>query len=250
MDTSTAVALIPARAGSSRVPGKNIRRLGGHPLIAYAIAAARESGVFDEVMVSTDAEEIAEISRYYGASVPFLRPQEYATGDSPDIEWLVYTLKELRAMGQQFSHCSILRPTSPFRSAATIRRAWQELSAHPQADSLRAVEKARQHPGKMWIRNGEYMVPVLPFATPRQPWHSTPYQELPEVYAQNASLEIARVDAVLQTNTLTGSVVLPFFTNPIEGFDINLPDEWAAAEVMLAQGAASLPSVNTTPWSS
>jgi N-acylneuraminate cytidylyltransferase len=84
----TIVGLIPARAGSKRVPDKNIRLLAGHPVIAYTIAAALESAVFSDVIVSTDSEQYAEIVRYYGAEVPFLRPSELAGDISPDIQWL------------------------------------------------------------------------------------------------------------------------------------------------------------------
>ena len=96
----TIVALIPARAGSKRVPDKNIRPLAGHPLMAYTIEAALESGIFADVIVSTDSERYAEIARYYGAEVPFLRPPELAGDVSPDIEWIEYTLKRLRADGR------------------------------------------------------------------------------------------------------------------------------------------------------
>ncbi len=88
----TIVALIPARAGSKRVPDKNIRSLAGHPVIAYTIAAALESEVFSDVIVSTDSEQYAEIARYYGAEVPFLRPSELAGDISPDIVWLLYPI--------------------------------------------------------------------------------------------------------------------------------------------------------------
>src|SRR4249920_3201072 len=91
----SAVAFIPARLGSKRVPGKNIRALAGHPMLAYTIAPAIESGVFSSVIVSTDSEEIAAIARHYGAEVPFLRPAEYATATSPDIEWIAWTLERL-----------------------------------------------------------------------------------------------------------------------------------------------------------
>ena len=91
----SAVALIPARQGSKRVPGKNVRLLHGHPTIAYTIAPALESGVFESVIVSTDSEEIAEVARHYGAEVPFLRPAAFASDTSPDIEWLGYTLRQL-----------------------------------------------------------------------------------------------------------------------------------------------------------
>src|SRR6185503_21385867 len=119
----SAVAFIPARQGSKRVPGKNIRLLGGHPMLAYSIAPALDSGVFESVIVSTDSEEIAAIARHYGAEVPFLRPAALASDTSPDIEWLEYTLNELSGHGRTWECFSLLRPTSPVRTAATIRRA-------------------------------------------------------------------------------------------------------------------------------
>ena len=97
--TPSVVAFIPARSGSKRVPGKNVRPLAGHPLIAYSIAAALDSGIFSAVVVSTDSEEIAEIARHYGADVPFLRPVEFAGDTSPDIEWLEHALTALREQG-------------------------------------------------------------------------------------------------------------------------------------------------------
>jgi N-acylneuraminate cytidylyltransferase len=97
------------------VPQKNIRLLAGHPLIAYTIAAALESEVFSDVIVSTDSEQYVEIARYYGAEVPFLRPSELAGDVSPDIEWLAYTLEKLAENGRKYDCFSILRPTSPFR---------------------------------------------------------------------------------------------------------------------------------------
>src|SRR5215216_3400069 len=98
----TVVALIPARDGSKRIPAKNIRPLGGHPMIAYAIASAIESGVFVDVIVSTDSEETAAIARHYGAEVPFLRPEEMAGSTSSDIEWVEYTIRRLRDEGRSW----------------------------------------------------------------------------------------------------------------------------------------------------
>ncbi len=175
------VALIPARSGSKRVPDKNINLLAGHPLIAYSIAAALQSKIFKTVIVSTDSGRYADIARYYGAEVPFLRPAKIAGDTSPDIEWVEYTLKQLRHNGQEYEYFSILRPTSPFRLPATIRRAWQEFLAQEGVDSLRAVEKCRQHPGKMWIVRGNRMVPLLPMGPAEQPWHSSQYPSLPGV---------------------------------------------------------------------
>ncbi|MDH7487331.1 MAG: acylneuraminate cytidylyltransferase family protein [Anaerolineae bacterium] len=241
------VALIPARSGSQRMPDKNIRPLAGHPLMAYTIAAALQSGVFDAVVVSTDAERYAEIARHYGAEVPFLRPAEFAGPLSPDIEWVEYTLKRLRDEGRTYDCFSILRPTSPFRQAETIRRAWREFLQEEGVDSLRAVEKCRQHPGKMWVVRGKRMMPLLPLSPAEQPWHSSQYQSLPEVYVQNASLEIAWTRVVFEGRTIAGTVIMPFFTQGYEGFDINEARDWWYAEHLLARGEARLPEIAQEP---
>ena len=248
------VALIPARHGSKRVPGKNVRVLHGHPAIAYTIAPALESAVFDAVIVSTDSEEIADVARHYGAEVPFLRPAAFASDTSPDIEWLEYTLAELRRQGREWECFSLLRPTSPFRTADTLRRAWARFATQEGVDSLRAVEKCAQHPGKMWVLRGDRMFPLLPFGQAtapgggEQPWHSTPYQALPPVYVQNASLEIAWSRVVSERRTIAGDVIVPFVTEGYEGFDINDPHDWMIAEQLLAEGAVQLPRVDQLPY--
>lgn len=248
-DSPKIVALIPARAGSKRVQDKNIRVLSGHPVIAYTIAAALESGVFADVVVSTDSEKYAAVARHYGAQVPFLRPTEMAGDLSPDVEWVEDTLERLRDAGSAYDCFSILRPTSPFRQAETIRRAWQQFLAHDDVDSLRAVEKCKQHPGKMWVVRGRYMVPLLPLTPPGgQPWHSSQYQSLPEVYAQNASLEIAWTRVVFEGHTIAGDTLMPFFTEGYEGFDINQPMDWQIALELVRSGQAALPTVEQNPY--
>ena len=204
--------------------------------------------MFNSVIVSTDSEEIAAVARHYGAEVPFLRPAAFATDTSPDIEWLDYTLAELRRQGRTWNAFSILRPTSPFRTAETIRRAWSRFTAQDGVDSLRAVEKCAQHPGKMWIVRGERMFPLLPFGPSEQPWHSTPYQALPTVYVQNASLEIAWTRVVFEGRTIAGDVIVPFFTEGHEGVDINDEHDWMLAERLLAEGSAQLPLVRQAPY--
>jgi len=245
----TILALIPARSGSKRVPDKNIRPLAGHPLIAYTVAAALSSKIFSDVIVSTDSEHYAEIVKYYGAKVPFLRPVELAGDQSPDIEWLQYTLSRLQEAGRSYDCFSILRPTSPFRMPATIQRAWQEFSAQTGVDSLRAVEKCTQHPGKMWVVRSNRMMPLLPLGPAEQPWHSSQYPSLPEIYVQNASLEIAWSLVVLKDRTIAGNVVMPFFTTDYEGFDVNNEYDWQLAEHTVQKGDAKLPDVSQPAYS-
>jgi N-acylneuraminate cytidylyltransferase len=236
--TPSCIALIPARSGSKRVPDKNIRPLAGHPLIAYSISAALQSGVFAAVIVSTDSERYAQVARYYGAKVPFMRPAEYSGDTSPDIEWVEYTLNRLADEGRPYDCFSILRPTSPFRLPETIQRAWSEFLAETGVDSLRAVEKCSQHPGKMWVVRGRRMLPLLPIGPADQPWHSSQYPSLPEVYVQNASLEIAWSRVVFDTRTIAGHVVMPFLTREAEGFDVNSPYDWDLAEHRIKSGTA------------
>jgi N-acylneuraminate cytidylyltransferase len=244
-----AVALIPARSGSVRVPHKNIRRLGGHPLIAYTIAAARGSAVFDSVVVSTDSEDYARIARHYGAEVPFLRDEAMAASTSPDIEWVLHALDALNGQGRDFDAFSILRPTSPFRKPETIQRAWKSFIDAEGVDSLRAVEPVEQHPGKMWVVRGERMTPLMPL-NPEDgpPWHSQQKASLPKVYVQNASLEIAWTEMARRTSSIAGSVLLPFLTEGDEGVDINGPQDWWYAEHLISTGEARLPAVAEPPY--
>lgn len=237
------VAFVPARSGSKRVPNKNIKPLNGHPMLAYTVRAAIDSGVFDAVICATDSELYADVARHYGAEVPFLRPPEISGDKSPDIEWVVWMLKTLKQQGRQYEIYSILRPTSPFRLPGTIQRAWGLFAQDKSADSLRAVEKCKQHPGKMWVIRGKHMLPVMPFTIGTTPWHSSQYAALPEIYAQDASLEIAWTRIALEGNSIAGESIIPFISEGLEGFDVNEPDDWFLAEHYLAKGEARLPSI-------
>lgn len=244
---SSNVAFIPARSGSKRILNKNIRPLAGHPLLAYTVRAAIDSGVFDAVVCATDSEEYAEVARYYGAEVPFLRSSEISGDKSPDIEWIVWMLQMLRAAGREFEVFSILRPTSPFRQTDTIRRAWKTFRADPQVDSLRAIDKCRQHPGKMWVIRGQRMLPLLPFSNGATPWHSSQYAALPEIFVQDASLEIAWTRIPLEQNSIAGEAIIPFVSQGYEGFDINEPEDWWLAERLLGVQEACLPKIELPP---
>lgn len=244
MEKIRSVAFIPARSGSKRIPNKNIKLLGGHPLLAYSISAALNSGIFDSVICATDSKNYASVARHYGAEVPFLRPASISGDDSPDIEWVSWMLKQLSDQGNVFNVFSILRPTSPFRSSLTIQKAWAKFISDFGADSLRAVEKCKEHPGKMWVLREERMLPLLPLLNNGTPWHSSQYAALPEIYTQNASLEIAWSRVALEGNSIAGSSVIPFFSDGLEGFDLNSNEDWWLAEKYVSQNAGILPLIN------
>ncbi len=249
----TAIALIPARGGSKRLPGKNIKELAGHPLLAYTIAAAKQSECFEKVLVSSDDTETLETASRFGADC-IRRPDGYSGDTSPDIEWVKHALK----VATDFDTFSILRPTSPFRLPETINRAFREWNEANRADeftgtdgtgyqqerrytSLRAVELAGQHPGKMWTIKGRELVPFT--LQPPQPFHDSQYASLPQVWVQNASLEIAWVQTVELTGTISGPRVMAFETAGREGFDINTLPDWEMAEQMVRNGEWELPDV-------
>jgi len=234
------VALIPARSGSERVRDKNIRPLAGHPLLAYAIASARQSGLFDRVVCSTDSGKIAEVAQRYGADVPFLRPANLATATSPDIEWITHALEQL---DEHYDLFAVVRATNPFRGPDVLRRGLEQLLTTPEADSIRAVELVKQHPGKMWVLEGKLMRPLLDQSQLDVAWHAGQFQALPPIYVQNSALEIAWTRVVSQTGTREGRVVTPFLTAGHEGFNIDDEEDWDRARRLLDAGDAELPDV-------
>ena len=234
------VALIPARSGSERVRDKNTRPLAGHPLLAYAIASARQAGIFDRIVCSTDNGKIAAVAQRYGADTPFLRPAKFATSTSPDIEWITHALDQL---DEHYDLFAIVRATNPFRGPDVLIRGLEQLLATPEADSIRAVELVKQHPGKMWVLEGKTMRPLLDQSHLDSAWHAGQYQALPEIYVQNSALEIAWTRVVSQTGTREGSVVAPFLTRGHEGFNIDDEEDWDRARRLLGGGEAALPEV-------
>lgn len=238
------IALIPARGGSKRIKNKNIKQFGKHPLIAYTIKIAFQSKLFSRIIVSTESSKIAEISKYYGAEVPFLRPAEFATDLSPDIDWLKYTLKKLEILKNKITYFSILRPTNPFRSTQMILKAWKILANDRNAHSIRAIEKCAEHPAKMWILKSKTMNPVLKNPDKRDiEWFSSPYQSLPLIYKQNGSLEITKSEIPIKTNSISGNNIIPFITDGFEGYDINSQKDWVYAQYLLKTNQAKLPEI-------
>jgi len=215
------LALIPARQGSERIKNKNIIKIYNHPLIAYTINVAKESGLFDKIVVSTDSPKYSKISKKYGAEVPFLRPSNISTSISPDYQWVNYTIKKLEKMGFFFSHFFILRPTSPFRKVSTILNAWKKFKKNKTVESLRAVEICKQHPGKMWLKSKGFIKPFFPGKKNNQPYHNLQFKSLPKILVQNASLEISKVKVLNLYKSITGKRIIPFYTKDQEGFDIN-----------------------------
>ena len=242
------IALIPARSGSKRVPNKNIKLINEHPLLAYSIEAALNSKVFDMVVCATDDEEYADIAKYYGANVPFLRSKEISGDSSPDIEWVEWILQKLEEEGLYFDIFSILRPTCPLRNPKSIKEAWNVFTDDKKADSLRAIQKCKEHPGKMWNLAGNRMKPVIEGLIDNTPWHSCQYAALPEIYSQNASLEIAWVKSMKKYKSISGKEIIPYITKNLEGFDINSPEDIVLLDHYVKKDESLLPIIQKKPY--
>lgn len=229
------LALIPARGGSKSVPRKNIIPLMGKPMIAWAIEHALASEHITRVVVTTDDEEIAAVARAHGAEVPFMRPAELAQDLSVDIEFHRHAVEWLRDKEGYVPDMVInLRPTPPSRQPAVIDQAIETFAAHPEVDSLRSVHLAEQSPFKMWILDEKgLMQAVAPLPHIAEPYNQ-PRQELPLVYWQDGYIDITRPSVILEQNSTTGRVIIPFLIEE-PAADVDYPDELGEAEAQLRE---------------
>ncbi len=241
MENKEIIALIPARAGSSRIPGKNIKDFFGHPLLAYTIVQAKESGIFSRIIVSSDSIEYLNIAEKYGAQV-VRRPFPISDVLSTDFEWIGHVMGHLKKFYEIPDCFAILRPTNPFRQPETIRRAWKQFAEYDQpCDSIRAVAKCKQHPYKMWLvrpddNDREIMLPM----SENIDTCNSPYQGLPVVYAQTAALEVSWTNNLIEYGNVSGKIVRPFYMPEYESLDINLPVDWFLAEEIYKKGLVRL----------
>lgn len=226
------LALIPARSGSGRIPGKNIKPLKGKPLISYTIEAAQGARLIDRIIITTDSEEIASVARMHGIEVPFLRPADISRSDSTEMEFLEHALDWLREYeGYEPELIVLLYPTSPFRKTESIDAAIREMSRHPEADSLRSVRICSEHPYKMWMLKDGYLQPFV--KAEDSAVHTLSFQSLPTVYVQNASIYITKPATIRLKKSPVGDIVVPFIMDELESLDINNPLDFEFAEYYL-----------------
>jgi len=198
--------------------------------VDWTVDSAFLSGVFDDVVVCSDVP-IGSDRPNHALPKTLVQPYPLHRDDCRDIEWVKDALNQLPT----YDAFAILRPTSPFRDAATIRKAWDHFLNHQPADSLRGVRSVREHPGKMWVTEGNRLLPLLPFRHMDAPWHSSPTQTLPPCVIQTAAIEIAWTQTVIAQQSISGPSVLPFLMDGWPAFDINTPDDFQRAEEHAAE---------------
>lgn len=211
-------------------------------MLAHSIAHAQASEYINRIIVSTDSEEYAEIAREYGAEVPFLRPAEYATDTALDYDVFYHALTWLRQQeGYEADIVVQLRPTYPIRKVVDIDNMIRMLIDHPQAESVRSMAKATEIPYKMWLK-AETMSDsleqgsrtegrILPLMTDIPECYNMPRQKLPEVYYQNACIDVFRPAVVLEKHSMSGDYILGYEMQ--ENYDIDTEEDFQKASLRL-----------------
>lgn len=220
------LGIIPARSGSKRVPGKNVRLVGGMPLIAHTIRAAAGSKKVGRTVVSTDSEQIATIAREWGGDVPFLRPADISGDTSAPIDAILHAVGIVEAGGNRVDAIVLLQPTSPMRTAADIDTAL-DIFESSGADTVTAVCKSREHPYYAWRLD---QTGITPFFSMKE--MTLGRSELPDAVVENGSIFIVRRQ-VLDHRTLYGQIVVPYAMDWRSSVDIDTAEDMLLAEMYL-----------------
>ena len=235
------LAVIPARSGSKSVPHKNIREIGGKPMIAHSIEHGLRSKYINRVIVSTDSQEYADIAVKYGAEVPFLRPAEYATDTSLDYDVFLHALTWLRDKeGYEADVVVQLRPTYPIRNIRDIDTMIEMLLQDDLLDSVRSVSKATEVPYKMWLVSADMndrkedviggsttLGKIQPLIKDIPECYNMPRQQLPTVYYQNACIDVFRPRVVLEQHSMSGTNIAGYLME--DNYDIDTEADFQKA---------------------
>ena len=212
MRDANLVALIQARGGSKGVPKKNIRTLGGFPLIAYSIVACKLANSIKRTIVSTDSEEIAEIARSYGAEVPFMRPAEFARDDSTDMDVIQHAVGWFEKNEKHIPEYWIqVRPTTPLREPYVLDEAIAKILERSEATSLVSVHEIVESPAKMFGMQDGYLHGLCPL-DPRPEYFALPRQSFPPAYFGNGYVDIIKTHTLKHYNSCYGPRMLAFIT--------------------------------------
>lgn len=229
MRNGRVLAIIPARSGSKGLPGKNVAPLLGRSLIARAADAARESGVVDRIILSTDSEEIAEEGRRSGIEVPFMRPPRFAADDSPMLPVVLHAVETLEAAGWVASMIALLQPTSPLRTPAHVRDA-VALLRDSDADSVVSVVELPRHFSPdyvMRVEDGK----LLPFLAEGE--RVTRRQDARRAFVRDGTIYLFWRNTLMDQGNIYGGRCLPLVIPAEDSVTIDTPDDWAAAERLL-----------------
>ena len=218
------IAIIPARSGSKRIPGKNIKPFLGHPIIAYAVQSAIKSGLFESVIVSTDSDEIAAIARNYGAEVPFLRSASASSDTATTTEALMEVIENLAKIGRHYKWLACIYPTAATISAQTLVRAWKELEIS-NSDSLMSVVRYG-HPIQRALK---VVGSSIKYVSPE--FKNVRTQDLEATFHDAGQFYFSFVDSMASSGSFITAQCCPFEITELECQDIDNEIDWSLAEL-------------------
>jgi N-acylneuraminate cytidylyltransferase len=222
--TSQKIAIIPARGGSKRIPRKNIKDFLGKPIIAYSIEVALESGIFDEVMVSTDDQEITDVALKYGAKVPFFRSPEMSTDMAMTAPVLIEVLNEYEKLGRKFEYCCCIYPCAPFISPQRLKDGMGLLISSGASSVLPVVKFSYPPMRGLVIRNDKLQMMFPENCNVRS-------QDLEPMYHDAGQFYCIKSSSAIKEEKLFCENTLPMELSEIEVQDIDTIEDWKVAEL-------------------
>ncbi|HNW25902.1 MAG TPA: pseudaminic acid cytidylyltransferase [Candidatus Gastranaerophilaceae bacterium] len=218
------LAIIPARGGSKRIPRKNIKNFLGKPIIAYSIEAALNSGAFDEVMVSTDDVEIAEIAKEYGAKVPFFRSPEMSNDMAMTAPVLIEVLNEYKNLGQNFEYCACIYPCAPFINSQRLKDG-MNLLVESGVDSVLPIVRFSYPPQRCLVIRNEKVQMLYPEN------YNVRSQDLEPYYHDAGQFYCLKSSSLIKEEKLYCENTLPIILPESEVQDIDNDEDWKIAEM-------------------
>lgn len=223
------LAIIPARKGSKRIENKNILDLNGKPMIAYTIEAAKNSGLIDKLIVSTNCKQTAEISKTYSAEIPFMRPEELATDDATTFRVIDHAISYFREADYEFDIVVLLQPTSPLRNSKDINEAIGLIDHNTEA--VVSVCKAEHSP--LWCNTLPPDRSMENFLNKELSGKRS--QELPEYYRLNGAIYVAKRDYLLKNKGFFGQRTKAYIMPQSRSVDIDSIDDLGYAEYLICR---------------
>jgi CMP-N,N'-diacetyllegionaminic acid synthase len=231
--------LIPARSGSKSIPHKNIKKLGDYPLMVYRIKSALSIASPNDVWVSTDSEEYAEIAKRFGASVPFIRPEELATETATSADVVLHAINEAEKRGLRYKALGLLEPTSPFITYNQLSDAVQQLLGDDDAENIVAVRESR--PNSFFIqKDSKYLTELAERLSMVQ---SHARQNFGKEITPSGGFHIAKWDSFKKSKTFYTPKTLSFFVGSDNELEIDEPLDWNFAEFILQTGLIKISDI-------
>lgn len=220
------LAIIPARGGSKRIPGKNVKPFLGRPIIEYSIKSAKDSEIFDEIMVSTDSDDIAELALRAGASVPFRRSSESSGDFATTAEVILEVLDKYRESGKEFDYACCIYPTAPFVTAKRLKNAMEILKRREEIQSVIPVVKFSFPPQRGLIIDEDGCAGM------REPEYTlVRSQDIEPIYHDAGQFYMLRTKEFMKTRDIWGGKTVPLILSDLEVQDIDNPEDWKMAEL-------------------